>query len=149
MNVNYSTQMALLFNLNNKIMTQLKDNLIAIVVPIAKEDRYFVLWDDPDWIIECQLEDGSVSIVRDFGDIDNDYYIIGSVEKDGTLDFDCSDYVTCLGADPMNDLALLWSDGEQAYFSSKDAFISLLNNKGISLEELNNQKVLILEIIRK
>jgi hypothetical protein len=39
------------------MQTELKDNLIAIVAPIAKEDRYFVLWDDPNWIIECQLED--------------------------------------------------------------------------------------------
>jgi hypothetical protein len=133
-------------------MIQLTDKLIAVVIPEVKDNRYFKLWDDSErkeWIIECQHENGDISIIKNLGNIDG-YYIIGTVTKSGEFDFDCEKYVLCTDLESHK----LFGDGKWKNYNSEypyyhetkeESFISLLQSKGISLGELNNEKILILE----
>jgi hypothetical protein len=138
-------------------MKQLTDKLIVIIVPEVKDNRYFKLWDDTnsEWIIECQIDKINNEYIRNLGNIDG-YNIIGTITKSGEFDFDCEKYVgLCKGYGYRNYQKDDYNGGSSpfdvwaAYHlkTKEQSFISLLNSKGIFLEKLNNQKILILEKI--
>jgi hypothetical protein len=75
------------------------------------------------------------------------YKIIGTIDSSGKFNFDCENYIektqinlTTLYKDYNVELA-----EEFDLITTQESFISLLNSKGISLEKLDNQKLLILE----
>jgi hypothetical protein len=71
------------------------------------------------------------------------YKIVGTISKDGEFEFDCERYV-----EKAKYTSTLWKDyrvDETNAFDKKEhSFISLLQSKGIPVEELN-MKLLILE----
>ena len=136
-------------------MIQLTDKLISVIAPEIKDNRYFKLWDDSErkeWIIECQHENGDVSIINGLGNIDG-YSIIGTTTKDGTFDFDCGNYVELYSITRLSIFGYMdyvktkLPNTDYTCKTKEEAFITLLQSKGIFLENLNNEKLLILEKI--
>lgn len=144
-------------------MINLTDKLIAVIVPedafkykTEYEDKYTSLLikqkskpdNNPysetltydDWYYHsCLLETSrSKSIPK--------IKIIGTITKSEEFDFDCEEYVE------KHELGYGYKDydypNSKAPLDNKeDSFLTLLDSKGIFLEQLNNQKILILEKI--
>lgn len=125
-------------------MTQI-GNLIAVLVPDEYNKfkisgtNYLCGAEEKAWqAIPPRLDDGY-------------YNIIGTINLLGEFDFDCEEYVDCLpsGFGPNGEYKYRhYGDRADSRFKTKEeSFISLLNSKGILLDELNNQKILILEKI--
>ena len=119
-------------------MIQITDKLIAVLVP---EDAYnFTRFNFGNnhciqWEVDNKYDD-TVQIKSDFN-------IIGTIAQSGQFDFDCEKYVYINGSICYNNRV-----NHKIPFYSKDlSFLSLLNSKGIFLDQLQNQKVLILEKI--
>ena len=130
------------------MQTKLTDKLIAVLIP----KEHYKLWLN-------QFVNASV------GYYDNKSYqnkiifqqafqfkIIGTVTKSTKsncpiFDFDCEKYVERLdNENSYKDYELeLTRDCEYILKTKEESFITLLNSKGVFLEQLNNQKILILE----
>jgi hypothetical protein len=129
-------------------MTQLTENLIAIVVPSVHKDRYFKLWNDIDkeWIIECQIDNENNQYVRNIGNIDS-YHIVDNINFHGNLLYNKYDmYVS------KSESNMLYRDYESnikeyCFLSAESSFYSLLRSKKIFLDDLKNEKILLLEKI--
>ncbi len=122
-------------------MTQLTDELIAVLVPFVEglninNERLF--W---DWIKNNPKENGGFN---------DEYKIIGTVTKD-SIDFDCEKYVEGFFKHNLSQNFDCWknyynpSGLTYSKTTPKESFISLLNSKELFLDELVNQKILILE----
>lgn len=123
-------------------MTQLTDKLIAVLLP---EDAY-----DFDLKIKFLkykfLENNQINILKDFKYSKNSYKILGTVTKDN-IDFDCEKYVEkCLNS--FSYINYKSKNQPSVFRTKKESFISLLNSKGLFLDKLDNQKILILEKIK-
>lgn len=136
-------------------MVNLTDKIIAVIVPedaydfylsnmrrVGKTTIYF-------WTALIDKHyDGSNCLSKQGWDIPrNNYKIIGTITKSETnepiFDFDCEKYV-----EPINDkMYIRYTDYTRRCKTKEESFISLLQSKGIFLEELNNKKLLILEKI--
>ena len=104
--------------------------------PFSDENTY------EDWhYFACILETSRKSPIPEIN-------IIGTITQSGQFDFDCEKYAWKnpksgkyhkWGEPYMND----WGVGK--FETPEESFLSLLNSKGIFLDQLQNQKVLILE----
>ena len=125
-------------------MIQITDKLIGIVVP--EDASEFQI------IHEGTRVAYFLPSYKRF-DIPFNCKIVGTIKNDGTFDFDCEEYVgkTYNGKYyqflPPGMMRLASMDSSFPYETKEESFISLLNSKGILLEELNNEKLLILEKI--
>jgi hypothetical protein len=141
-------------------MIQITNKLTAVIVP---EDAYEFHLSNNRHVDKTTIyfwsamidkhHDRTNCLSKQAWDIpENKYEIIGTITKVGKFDFECEKYVE-------NDLHLS-TDGLAFFKNYKDvisciysyetpeeSFISLLQSKGISFDELNNQKILILEKI--
>lgn len=138
-------------------MKQITDKLIAVIVPdlplkFMLYGRYLVMgFTTDDQLIKINKirrgdVNGFLSIPKDFENI------IGTINKDGVIDFDCEMYIekhpNLNYKDYMISTLSLLKNGWTANWTKnikEDSFISLLQSKEIFLEELNNEKLLILE----
>jgi hypothetical protein len=122
-------------------MIELTDKLIAVVVP---EDAYDFLyyW---GYLYYTSLKDGMERELSLFDNNQIECEIIGTITKSGEFDFDCEEYVEVL-KDNSGNARMDFTINKWVYgLSVENSFISLLQSKGISLGELNNEKILILE----
>jgi hypothetical protein len=126
-------------------MTQLTDKLIAILVPFVEglninNERLF--W---DWIKNNPKENGGFN---------DEYKIIGTVTKD-SIDFDCENFIMSKFNNKYHQYIasgkMRVSSMRHAfpYDTPQESFISLLNSKGLFLDKLENEKILILEVLKK
>ena len=106
-------------------MKQITDKLIAVLVPYDSfsfdidKAKYTSLYDD------TKREGLDVLSHKE-----EDFNIIGTITQSGQFDFDFNSTIMDV-----------WEYG----LESKKTFLSLLNSKGIFLDQLQNQKILILE----
>jgi hypothetical protein len=146
-------------------MIELTDNLIAFLVP---EDSYdFRVWDDFSRFRHNKAISNLVFKVKSWNEStytelgDPSYKIIGTITRSGEFDFDCKDHVIwddwsddyelgskgCyrdyLNFDENEDI--INYDERVGEATKEESFISLLELNGISLEKLNNQKILIVQ----
>ena len=135
-------------------MINLTDKLVAVLVPQDFEIQKYGALDARNNVIWGRLSDKrSYTIPLDDKIVNIPYgepkpKIIGTITKSGKFDFSCEKYVekaNSLGEEYYKDYNNSTKSG--TYFTKEESFISLLNSKGIFLEELNNQKILILEKI--
>jgi len=119
-------------------MKQITDNLIAVLVP-----------DDVTWVNVSDIDNAFIKSTLDINSIlqygkekttyynPNNMYLplgdwktVGLIQQSGQFDFDFNSTIMDV-----------WEYG----LESKKTFLSLLNSKGIFLDQLQNQKILILE----
>jgi hypothetical protein len=134
-------------------MVELTDKLIAIIIPNN------VIFDKTLSTHLTYLCDNGWEITEPFyiPAIDGVHStrattkILGTITKTGEFDFDCTDYVgksfngkyyQFLSSGVMRAASLNHSF---PFETKEESFISLLNSKGVFLDKLNNQKLLILE----
>lgn len=125
---------------NNEFLKQINKELSIISNQLLTYGKYSTLF--------------SKRIVQQYYNPD-DFYLpkgkwkkVGFVSKSGELEgFDCEKYIN-----PFYQKESIWYnynakslDDAWNCTTKEESFISLLNSKGIFLEELNNQKLLILE----
>lgn len=128
-----------MFRENDRDMqTEITDKLIAVIVPFLEglgltNER--LVW---EWLKSNPKENGGFN---------DEFLIIGSVTSNKEFDFDCEKYIK-----PFYKKDFIWHnynakslDDAWDCSTKEQSFISLLNSKGIFLEELKNQKILILE----
>lgn len=135
------------------MQTKLTDKLIAVIVPQNSKNHSLLKFKTHAVIEYVQwLKNGKeFNASENIGGLNVEllnYKIIGTITKSGEFDFDCEKYVktaNSLGEEYYKDYNNSTKSG--TYFSKEESFISLLNSKGIFLEKLNNQKILILEKI--
>ncbi len=137
-------------------MIQLTDKLIAVLVPkdahsfwdkLSYEGGYWLVIFEPR--IEPYL---ALQSVRITGKSKDKFKIIGTVTEDN-IDFDCEKYVEYYDYNSnlrmYKDYNFPKSEGELFdYDFAYQSFNSLLNSKGLFLDKLHNQKILILEKIK-
>jgi hypothetical protein len=136
-------------------MIELTNKLIAVTVPGDAYD--FRVWDDYSRFKQNKDISNLVFKVNSSKELtyielgNLTYSIVGTITKLGNFGFDCTDYV----GKPFNGkyyeflpsgMMRVASLNHSFPFGTKEeSFISLLNSKGILLEQLNDQKLLILE----
>ena len=150
-------------------MIQLTDKLIAVIIPVDAENIQCNIWSDDSTTVEfksdlyemeydsfeigVETENQLKEITISFEPID--FKIIGTITKDCTFDFDCEKYVrpVTFGLEYkgyFNHIAKgqdFRDIVESSFETKEESCISLLQSKGIFLENLNNEKLLILEKI--
>lgn len=134
-------------------MTQLTDKLIAVLVPEdAKEINNNLISHQIDYNHIVNSPFGNLKfrdsiILENFWD--EQFKIIGTITLSGEFDFDCEKYVESTNDNPLNASYFNYEIGlfnkNNLEFCKEESFISLLNSKGIFLEKLEGQKILILE----
>lgn len=134
-------------------MIQLTNNLAVILVAgnvswSARFPNLFTYQTEKSGVSETFY----VPILEYNKDIRVHYEIVGSITKLGEFDFDCKNYVEEVIQDEYqgykhyhNKQFMSEDDWCSHYTEPKESFISLLQSKGIFLEKLDNQKILILE----
>lgn len=129
-------------------MTQLTDNLIAVLVP-DKYPKYWIHWDGVEQVTKLTNDGGWRHFQQRLDGNPKEYNIVGIVSKSGEFDFDCEKYVESTNDNPLNASYFNYEIGlfnkNNLEFCKEESFISLLNSKGIFLEKLEGQKILILE----
>jgi hypothetical protein len=125
-------------------MIELTDKLIAVIVP--DEYNKFKI-SGTNYL--CGAEQTAWQALPPRLDVAS-YNIIGTVNLLGEFDFDCEKYILCTDLESHK----LFGDGKWKNYNSEypyyhetkeESFISLLESKNVKLENLNNQKLLILE----
>jgi hypothetical protein len=109
-------------------MRQITDNIIVLIVPNEAHDFGFMKHNNSlfYWLNNSRTISGGKGGMQKMEVDVNLLKIIGTINKLGEFDFDCQKYIE---------------------FKDDNSFLSLLNSKGIFLEKLNEQKILIVEKI--
>jgi hypothetical protein len=121
-------------------MKKLTDNLFAVIVP---DDAYN--FDFVNKQTKCLHFDtvfiGNFSIELNHPTLDK-FTIIGEITKDETFDFDCEKYVK-----PKDEAGLYYHYIHEQFFigTAEYSFITLLQDNDIFIENLKDQKILIIE----
>jgi hypothetical protein len=142
-------------------MINLTDKLIAVLVPEKSKNHNLLKFKTHAVIeyIQWLSDDKEFNASENIGGLNVEllnYKIIGTITKSGEFEgFDCEEYVEKSRIkkswnDFMSEVYKNYMTPETQLISKycdtkEESFISLLNSKGIFLEELNNQKILILE----
>jgi len=126
-------------------MIELTNKLTVVLVP---EDSYNFNYSSGYLYYISSKDDLEREL--DFSNTENNFNILGTIEKLGEFDFefsfDCSKYVEKheLGYGYKDYVCL---DSKAPLDNKEDSFLTLLDSKEIFIEELNKQKLLILEKI--